>query len=171
MEFVEVFDKKGNDKNYQKERYEPFTDEEYARVVHMWIKNSEGKYLVQQRSKDKIVDPLFWSMTTGTADPKEDIYETAIRETKEEIAVELKKEELKKIADLVPIDNDNPLDNHIATVFIIEKDIKIEDLKYQESEVKQCAYWTKEEILKAVKDNVFTDFNAKYNKYFDYIFK
>lgn len=171
MEKVEVFDKSGRKKDYLKERFEDFTNEEYSKVIHIWIKQPDGSYLVQQRAKYKKVDPLHWSMVSGTADPKERLRDTAIRELKEEVGVDIKSGDLIKLGALIPVNDDDPLNNHIATIYLLQKELSLDNLSYQESEVAKCDFWTKEKVLEEVTKGNFTDFTDRYPGYFDFVFR
>jgi len=58
-------------------------------VVHVWIKNSEGKYLMAQRSKNKPTFPMMWECVGGSAFKGENSLQSAVREVKEELGLDL----------------------------------------------------------------------------------
>ena len=58
-------------------------------VVHVWLKNSEGRYLISQRSADRPTFPLMWETTGGSVLMGEDSLTGAIREAKEELGIDL----------------------------------------------------------------------------------
>ena len=64
----------------------------YHLVVHVWIRNSKGEYLISQRSANRPTFPLMWECVGGSVVKGEDSMQGAIREAKEEVGVELNPE-------------------------------------------------------------------------------
>lgn len=166
MELIDVIDENGNQVGYIKERCSNLGDDEFALVVHVWIKNNEGKYLVQQRAKTKVTDPLLWSITAGFVGCGETSLETVNRELEEELSITTNLDEVNYVTRLLPKDGYK----HIVDIYMIDKNINYDDIMLQAEEVETIDYWDKEEILNNVKDNVFYDFNLMYDNYFEYIF-
>ncbi len=63
--------------------------ERYHLVVHVWIKNSRGEFLISQRSASRPTFPLMWECTGGSVTVGEDSLTGALREAKEEVGVDL----------------------------------------------------------------------------------
>ena len=61
----------------------------YHLVVHVWIRNRCGKYLISQRSADRPMHPLKWECVGGSVLKGEDSLTGALRETKEEVGLSL----------------------------------------------------------------------------------
>ena len=61
----------------------------YHLVVHVWIRNRCGKYLISQRSADRPTHPLKWEWVGGSVLKGEDSLTGALRETKEEVGLSL----------------------------------------------------------------------------------
>jgi len=61
----------------------------YHLVVHVWIRNSKGEYLISQRSADRPSFPLMWECVGGSVTVGENSLTGALRETFEEIGIEL----------------------------------------------------------------------------------
>lgn len=61
----------------------------YHMVVHVWIQNSQGEYLISQRSADRPTYPLLWECVGGSVTKGEDSLMGALRETKEEVGIDL----------------------------------------------------------------------------------
>ncbi len=57
----------------------------YHLVVHIWIRNSKGEYLISQRSADRPTCPLMWECVGGSVIKGEDSLTGALRETREEV--------------------------------------------------------------------------------------
>ena len=60
----------------------------YHLVVHVWIRNSEGKYLMTKRSANKKTFPLTWECVGGSVLQGEDSFTAALREVREEVGEE-----------------------------------------------------------------------------------
>ena len=73
----------------------------YHLVVHVWIKNKKGEYLISQRSEDRPAFPLMWECVGGSALKGEDSLSAALRETEEEVGVKLSPEEGKILKSMV----------------------------------------------------------------------
>ena len=78
------------------------------REVIIFIINSRNEVLIQQRSSNKKSDPNKWGLCAGHVDSGEDVFDSALRETYEEVGLELKKEDLIFIdKELVKKDNNS----------------------------------------------------------------
>lgn len=64
------------------------------------IRNSKGKYLISQRSANRPTYPLMWECVGGSVVKGEDSLLGAIRETKEEVGVDLRPEKGQVIKEL-----------------------------------------------------------------------
>ena len=99
-------------------------------IVHTLIKSEEG-YLVIKRSKNETIFPEYWDIPGGLAEYGELPREAAIRETKEEVGL-----------DIIPtnvIHEDSNLDKSknlifIRLVYLCELKSKIDDIILQEEE-------------------------------------
>ena len=73
----------------------------YHLVVHIWIRNSRGEYLISQRSADRPAYPLMWECVGGSVTKGEDSLTGALRETKEEVGLTLSPEDGKLVYSVV----------------------------------------------------------------------
>ncbi len=62
-------------------------------VVHIWLKNPKGQYLISQRSADRPTFPLMWETTGGSVLRGEDSITGAVREVREELGISLAPEQ------------------------------------------------------------------------------
>jgi len=162
MEYVDVVDKYGTKQGLIKERKDDLLKDEYFLVTHVWIINSKGEYLIQQRSKDKKVDPNLWSTTAGFVSSHETSVTACMRELEEELGILVEPMELDFLVRLYP-----KLPNkHIADIFLVKKDIDLDDITMQDVEVQNVGLASKKEILAMVKTSKFKDFNTLYDDYF-----
>ena len=70
-------------------RGEKLPPERYHLVVHVWIKNSKGEWLISQRAANRPTFPLKWECVGGSVTAGEDSLTGALREAKEEVGVDL----------------------------------------------------------------------------------
>ena len=71
------------------EREDSIPKDRYHLVVNAWLKNSDGKYLISRRSKTRLKNPLMFETVGGAVLKGEDSLQAALRETKEEVAIDL----------------------------------------------------------------------------------
>ncbi len=64
----------------------------YHLVVHVWIRNSRGEYLLSRRAADRPTYPFFWETVGGSVLQGETSVEGAVREVKEEVGITLSPE-------------------------------------------------------------------------------
>jgi len=86
MEIWEILNNKRQKTGKTVMRGEAMGEDEYHLVVDVWIKNSNGQFLIIKRSPS-IPLPNLWAIPGGSAVLGEDGLAAAIRETKEEIGV------------------------------------------------------------------------------------
>ena len=157
MELWDIYDKDGNKLGITKERGKNLTDDEYHLVVNAWIRNSEGKYLISQRSENK-KHPLMWECSGGSVLQGETIKEAAIREVKEELGVDLTGYASVTIGRMNRYFKGCP--DILDIVLFACGDIK--DIKIQKEEVNDAKWATKEEIIKLREEGKFLT-----NEFFD----
>lgn len=103
-------------------RGEKMPDGLYHLVVHVWIKNSKGEYLISKRAADRPTNPLLWESAGGSVIKGEDSIDGAIRETKEEIGIDLQKENGKLVFSKIRGEIDGKKYNDIMDVWLFEYD-------------------------------------------------
>ena len=146
MEFVEMFDNKRNALGKTVERY-THIEGEYAQGSHVWIMNSKGEFLIQKRTPTKRLYPNLWSITSGGTDEGEKTWQTAYREVKEELGIEIKPNEMELMMSYKR--------NHdFVDVYLARKDIKLEEITMQKEEVADVKWVTVEELENMIKENL-----------------
>ena len=101
----------------------------YHLSVSVWIVNQQGQYLLSQRHPKKQY-PLYWECTGGSVLSGETSLQGAIREVKEELGILLTPGSEKLI---YQTRRENVQDFY--DVWLFHKDIKIEEMHLQETEV------------------------------------
>lgn len=140
MEYLDIYNEKKEKLNKKIKREDKLLDNEHILVAVIFIENSEGKYLIQKTSKEKGEKYA----TTGGHVLSGEIPKTAIiRETKEELGLDVSNENIIYIGDLL-------FGIPFGEIYYLKKDLNIAKLKLQQEEVEQVEYLTKAEILKLI---------------------
>ena len=69
----------------------------YHQGADVWIINSENKILIQKTAKQKKLEPNVWAMTGGSVILGENSKDTIVRESKEELDIDINDNDLKLI--------------------------------------------------------------------------
>ncbi len=129
---------------------------EYHLTVHIAIFSSDGKMLIQQRSKDKESWASMWDISVGGAvTAGEDSALGAERETEEEIGLH------HDFRGLRPHLTVNHM-NGFCDCYIIERDVDISTLRLQESEVQAVKYATLDEIFDMMNEGSFIPYHESF---------
>ena len=131
-------------KTYRRDsEWEPEDNDCYIVGVNNWIVNSKGEFLVQRRAITKKNNPGKWSSTNGLIQLEESNIETVQRETKEELGIEIKPEQIRLIKE------NHIVGNHLVVdIFATYVDVNLEDVTIQESEVDKVCFVSLNELLK-----------------------
>jgi isopentenyldiphosphate isomerase len=131
MEYWDLYDKDRLKLNKIVKRGDKLEEGEYHLVVNVWIKNSNNEFLIAQRSANKSF-PFMWECVGGSALSGEDSIDAAIREAKEELGVDLNKEDGKLVGTTLRYYPNCP---DIFDVWVFKSDISTEEVVFQEEEV------------------------------------
>jgi 8-oxo-dGTP pyrophosphatase MutT (NUDIX family) len=113
----------------------------YVPVVGVVIINGQNEILLEKRSKFKKINPSKWGVCGGKINLDETPIDAGIRETFEEIGINLKKEDLK----LFSI---NTSENAHFTVYYTRKDVDLSECKLQEEELDEIKYFKIDDLHK-----------------------
>ncbi len=158
MENVECFDYKNQSLHRTVPRDQMKNAAEYFRVIHAWIKNNQGEYLVQKRAKKEDSNPFMWAFTSGMVQPDEDPLEGIIREVNEELKLNTNKDQwsLKKIVST----HVHPYKTH---TYIFEMTMTSFWNFEPNEEVSEMVWWNLERIQKAIKEASFWNYPSLLN--------
>lgn len=138
MELWDLVDENGNKVGKIINREEKQPEGTYHVGVDVWIINSENKILLQKRSSKKRHEPNVWAMTGGSSLYGETIKETIIRETREELGIDLAEDKLQLVKKY-------STGRVFLYVYLIRQDVDINDIVMQEDEVSDVKWVTYEE--------------------------
>lgn len=153
MEIWDLYTKDRLKTNETMKRGETIRKGVYRFVVHVCIFNAQGEMLIQQRQLFKTGWPNRWDLTVGgSAITGETSQMAAERETYEEIGYHLS---LDDIRPTLTIHFDEGFDD----VYLVQKDLNLDDLNLQEEEVKTVKWASKEEILSMIEEGSFIPYH------------
>ena len=149
MEKFDLLDKNRNYAYKQLVRGEKVPEGYYRQVVHIALFNSKGEMLIQQRQPFKKPFPNFWDITIGgSVVSGETSMDGAERELLEELGIEV---DFQNARPHMTINFASGFDDY----YVLTKDVDINGLSLQESEVQNIKWATKDEIFELIKENKF----------------
>ncbi len=138
-------------------RGETLAKGQYHLVVHVWIKNSRGEFLITKRAPSKGFANM-WETTGGSAVAGDDSLAAALRETKEETGLTLSPENGRIIMTYKGRD-------YFTDVWLFKADFPLSDVILQESETCDADYASPKKIRELNKNGAFVPF-----RYLDELF-
>ena len=149
MELLNVYDNEGNATDRVVPRGDKsviLNDNEHIGVVVVFIENSKGEFLIQKTSVKKGSE---YSSTGGHVDAGETHLSSILRESKEELGIEVDESELEYLGFLL-------YDKPIRFMYYLKKDIDIKDIVVQEGEVEFVKYMNIDEIKEIINKGEMT---------------
>ena len=171
MELLDVLDENGNKTGEVEERDEVYRKGLWHRSSHIWIINDNNELLVQRRNPYKATFPNLWAISVaGHVDSGETSLDTAIRELKEEVNLDVNPSELEF---LFTIKRETPYKDSFLRVFddvyLLRKNIDCEQTKLQVEEltdIKYVYYEYLEDIFKEG-DKDYVPYTEEHKKLFE----
>lgn len=120
---------------------------DYHLVVHIWLQNSRGEFLLTKRSPNKGY-PLMWESTGGSALAGDDSLRAAMREVREETGLTVDPACGECVMQL-------KLNSVFVDVWLFRQDFDLRDVVLQEGETCDKMYATAAEIKKMRDDGLF----------------
>jgi isopentenyldiphosphate isomerase len=172
IEYIDVLNEDGSHTGISKTKEQIHIDGDWHRAVHIWFVNSNNEVLLQRRAKTKINHPDMWDISVaGHISAGEESLPSALREIEEEIGIIIDPSELNKIGELKSesVQNDGTyINKEINDVFLVKKDIPIEQMTKQDSEVDALTYIPISELKKWIeeKNTELVDHEEEFDLFF-----
>lgn len=147
-EFWDIYDKNRNLTGRIHERGKPLADGEYHLVVHIWVQNENGDFLITKRAADKIPFPNCWECTGGSALAGETSLDAALRETLEETGIDHRASEKRCVISYRRGD-------WFGDVWLFRTSFSLADVVLQDGETTDKRMADKETVLKMKQDGTF----------------
>lgn len=179
MEYFDVLNSHGDFTNEIASRKECHEKGLWHKAIVVQIISTDNKrVLLQKRSANKRMWPNLWDVASGGHVLAGELgYQAGIREAKEELGVDLKRDELEFIGATTSENIQKDIINrHYNEYYIVHKDINLNDITIQEDEVQDVKWFNVEELKKRV-DNNFEGLTDKVElwhyliKYIEYFVK
>lgn len=129
----------------------------YHLVVHVWIRNRCGKYLISQRSADRPTHPLKWECVGGSVLKGEDSLTGALRETKEEVGLSLEPKDGKIVRSTIGRIVNGVRFSDIVDVWLFPYDGPVSLEAATTNEAAQIAWLDKKQIKELFDQGDFVD--------------
>ncbi len=154
-EFFDVLNEKGNFTGKAESREKCHKEGLWHKAVVVFIINSKNQVLLQRRSQNKRMWPNMWDVTAGGHVLAGEFgFEAIIREAKEELGIELNKNEMTFLGSSISTNNKGDIINkHFNEYYIVNKDLDLTRLKLQKEEVSEVKWIDKNDIIKKIKNN------------------
>lgn len=154
-EIWDVLDENGNKTGRFHERGRPMETGDYHLCVHVWKHNGRGEWLIDKRTQ-KSPDDMNggkWETTGGAAIANEDSLTAALRETKEELGLDLDPAK----GALFRRFGREGYNGHtyLMDVWVFEHDRAIDNIHFGKRETCEAIWATTEQIRRLIRDNMF----------------
>lgn len=128
-------------------------EEGFHLVVHVWIRNSKGEYLMTQRSPKKFTFPMMWECIGGGVLKGESSAHGAIREVNEEVGLKFDMEDGELLCTKIRKTINGKRYNDIVDVWSFRYDGEVDLKNATTDEVAQVKWMNREEIAKLRLEN------------------
>ena len=155
MEEYDVLNEKGEYIGKTETREKCHKEGLWHKAVVVFIINSKGQVLLQKRSASKKMWPNMWDITAGGHVLSGEFgFQAILRESKEELGIELNKSDITFIGAGISTNIKGDIINkHFNEYYVANKEIDETKLKLQEEEVSEVRWIDKDEIIAKIKDN------------------
>lgn len=160
METWDLLDENGNKVGQTITKTMQLPDGYYHLGVDVWIKNSEGKYLIQKRSMNKKKLPGKWMATGGSVISGENGIDAVIREVFEELSIKVDTSKLTLLFK-------SGFNDCINEIWLLEQDIENNSIIMQLDELSDTMWSNKEQIKGMIANDDMINYG---NKYIDAVF-
>jgi isopentenyl-diphosphate delta-isomerase type 1 len=175
-EYIDLIDEQGNPTGQRKLKSEVHRDGDRHKTVHVWMVNPHGELLIQHRSPQKQNYPDMWDISfAGHISAGEDSLTAVIREGKEELALDVKREQLEYLftiqAEPVKLNNGTYIDYEFHDIYLLRISDDHPTFKLQPEEVAEVKWIPWKELQQIIEsgDASFVPHPEEYKRLFEYL--
>ena len=162
IENIQIYNEDGTATGQTVPRNEIHSKGLWHKTVHVWLVNQKNEVLLQKRSMTKDSFPGKWDISSaGHVEQDATPLDAAIREVSEELGISVRPDELQFLFSLRRQSihrNGAFVDNEFTDVYLLRKDIAIENLAIDTREVVDAAFiplaifrdWVHDKIVELV---------------------
>lgn len=151
MELIDIVDEVGNFTGQIMEKEEAHDKNLLHNEIAVFIINNNNQVLLQKRSANKRFNPNKWGLCAGHVDSGESLESAAIRETKEEIGLNIGVNELHQFKEReFTIRKEN---SHITYFYYVKTNKKETDFTIQEEELSEVKWFYIDKVIEMIKNN------------------
>lgn len=158
MEIIALYGEEGHSLNKGKRIDQVHEDGDWHTAVHVWIYNPRTKkILIQKRSSQMSNYPNYWDISAaGHVSFGLTELETALQETKEELGLDLLSSDFTYLTTIKTGKNigQEKFNNEFNPVYLVVKDIVVEDIKKQKEEVDSVKFVSIPEFQKMINNTL-----------------
>ena len=150
MELVDVVDMNGNPTGVVLDKKEARERNLIYKVIVVFVINDSKQVLFQKRSANLRYMPNRWALCAGHVKASEGLEDAAIREVKEEMGLDVSKEEIHSFGEVE--DNIGENDSHLTYFFYIKTNKKENEFILQPEEVSEVKWFDIDEMIDMIKN-------------------
>jgi len=124
--------------------------DEYHRGVHVFVEVNGGRFLLQRKAKGTENEGKWSSSVSGHVRAGESYRSAAIRESMEELGLDVKRQDLDEVATIAPCVETS---NEFVTLFTYLMDDDEEQIKINKDEVTEVIICRLDDVVNNVDDN------------------
>lgn len=148
MELIEIVDKEGNFTGEVIDKDEAHDKNLLHNEVAVFVINDDNQILLQKRSANKRYNPNKWALCAGHVDAYESLEDAAIREIKEEIGIDVQKEDLHSYGEKELTLRDS--NSHITYFYYTKSNRKEEEFTIQFEELSEVKWFDIDEVINMI---------------------
>lgn len=166
MELIQIVDENGDFTGQVMDKDEAHNKNLLHNEVALLIINDKKQVLLQKRSANKRFNPNKWALCAGHVDAYESLDDAIIRETNEEIGLDIPKDDLHSFGEKeVTIESSN---SHIIYFYYTKCNKQESEFTIRKEELSEVKWFDIDEVIDMIKKNdTSTVFDSKRLKLFE----